>query len=279
MRLKALPFVLVAAAAVPPAAAQPGVCYPVQPGDTAARFALRLTGSADNVYAPWFHVVDTRARNVPKSQYASIHPGWRVCLAGQTTRAASAEIGATSPAIGARSVAIGVAQYRPLIDPMFLRYGAAGLILVSALLAFLVALQVVGEREIIRNRMKQFGERFVSEFEAPLFRYPARRPGNGHPVRSRLRFSPHRKRMEILLAPLDGRSYPNLTDHRKNLEYDIERVLHLLGDQWFRTGRLRTEGRWVVIPFTLDRAPDGGASAPSGSEAWQAVGVGPHGKY
>jgi hypothetical protein len=286
MRLRALPFVLVAAAAVPPAAAQQGVCYPVQPGDTAARFALRLTGSADNVYAPWFHVVDTRARNVPKSQYADIHPGWRVCLAGRTTRATSAAIGAPSAAIGPRPAAIGatsaaiaVAQYRPLVDPMILRYGAAGLILVSAVLAFLVALQIVGEREVIRNRMKAFGERFVGEFEAPLFQYPVRRPSLGHPVRSRLRFSPHRRRMEILLAPLDGRSYPNLSDHRKNFEYDIERVLQLLGDERFRTGRLRMEGRWVVIPFTLDRAPGGGAGAPSGSEAWQAVGVGPHGKY
>ena len=117
-------------------------------------------------------------------------------------------------------------RYRLLIDPLFFRYGAAGLILVAGLLAFLVTLQILNERQIILNRMKEFGERFVSEFEAPLFRYPARRPNvrDGHPVRSRLRFSLRRERMEILLAPLNGRTYPNLSDHRKNLEYDIERV-------------------------------------------------------
>jgi hypothetical protein len=239
MRLKALPFVLALAAAVPPAAAQQAVCYPVQPGDTAARFAVRLTGSVDNQYAPWFRIVDARARTVPKSQYEYILPGWRVCVARSFAPA--------------EPVAIGVAQYRPLIDPMFLRYGAAGLILVAALLAFLVAVQILNERQIILNRMKEFGDRFVSEFEAPLFRYPVRRPSvrDGHPVRSRLRFSPHRERMEILLAPLDGRTYPNLFDHRKNLEYDIERVLQVVGNLPFKTGKLYAEGRWVVIPFSL----------------------------
>ncbi len=131
---------------------------------------------------------------------------------------------------------------------MFLRYGAAVLILVAALLAFLVTMQILSEREAILNRMRWFGERFVGEFERPLFQYPVRR-GAGHPVRSRLRFAPRRDRLEILLAPHDGRTYPNLSDHRKNLEYDIERVLHLLGDQPFTSGRLHAEGRWVVIRF------------------------------
>lgn len=241
MALRALPFLLLTTVGVAQAPAQERVCYLVQQGDTATQFALRLTGSADNAYAPWFHVVDTRARNVPKSQYAYILPGWRICVAGGSTRA--------------KPAAIAVMQHRSLIDPIVLRYGAAVLILVAALLAFLVVLQILGERQVILNRMKGFGERFVSEFERPLFRYPVARAvarrGNGHPVRSRMRFSPHRERMEILLAPLDGRTYPNLSDHRKNLEYDIERVLNLLGDHPFTTGQLHVEGRWVVIPFRL----------------------------
>jgi hypothetical protein len=250
MGLTALPFLLLATTGVTPPAQLP-VCYAVQPGDTAARFALRLTGSADNVYAPWFHVVDTSARSVPKSQYSHILPGWRVCVPGASRRAAPVAIAL-------------VQQHRPLIDPMLLRYGAAGLILVAALLAFLVVLQILGERQIILDRMKAFGERFVNEFETPLFRYPARRPNrhDGHPVRSRLRFSPHRERMEILLAPLDGRTYPNLSDHRKNLEYDIERVMNLLGAQPFTTGQLRAEGRWVVIPFRLYQRPRPQAPGP-----------------
>ena len=31
-----------------------------------------------------------------------------------------------------------------------------------------------------------------------------------------------------LVAPADGRTYPNLVDHRRNVEYDVERVLRLL---------------------------------------------------
>jgi hypothetical protein len=208
-------------------------------------YALRLTGRVDSQYAPWFRIVDARGRTIPKSQHARILPGWRVCVSGQQALAL------------APPAAIGVTQYRPLIDPMALQYGAAGLVLAAALLAFFAALQILGERQIILERMTAFGELFVSEFETPLFRCPAGRrrdARDGHPVRSRLRFSPHRKWMEILLAPLDGRTYPNLSDHRKNVEYDIERVLTVIGDQSFKTGRLYTEGRWVVIPFSLQRS-------------------------
>jgi hypothetical protein len=241
MRLRALPFVLITAGAVPPAAAQQAVCYPVRPGETASVYARRLTGRVDSQYASWFRVVDARGRTIPKSQHARILPGWRVCVSEHP-----------APALAPRAP-IGVAQYRPLIDPMLLQYGAAGLVLTAALLAFVAALQILAERQIILDRMKAFGERFVSEFETPLYRYPVGRCDgrDGHPVRSRLRFTRNHRRMEILLAPLDGRTYPNLSDHRKNVEYDIERVLTVIGDQSFKTGRLYSQGRWVVVPFTL----------------------------
>ena len=242
MGLRALPFVLVAVGAAAPVAAQQVVCYSVQPGETASAYALRLTGRVDSQYASWFRIVDARGRTIPKSQHARIVPGWRVCVSRQQALAV------------APRAPIGVTQYRPLIDPVFFQYGAAALVLGAALLAFVAALQILGERQIILDRMKAFGERFVSEFEAPLFRYPVGRRDarDGHPVRSRVRFSPHRERMEILLAPLDGRAYPNLSDHRKNVEYDIERVLTVIGDRSFKTGRLYTEGRWVVIPLHLE---------------------------
>jgi hypothetical protein len=168
-------------------------------------------------------------------------------------------VDARPAAIGAAPVAVGVVQRGPLIDLVVLRYGAAGLILVAALLAFVVALQVLNERQAILDRMKAFAGQFVTEFERPLSRDPVGRRVNGqtarHPVRSHLRLSPYRERMEILLAPHDGRTYPNLSDHRKNLEYDIDRVLHLLGDPPFTTGRLHAEGRWVVIPFRYTAGP------------------------
>jgi hypothetical protein len=44
------------------------------------------------------------------------------------------------------------------------------------------------------------------------------------PVRSRLRCGARLGRFDILLAPGEGRRYPNLSDHKKNVEYDVARV-------------------------------------------------------
>jgi hypothetical protein len=55
--------------------------------------------------------------------------------------------------------------------------------------------------------------------------------------------------LDILVAPSTGRSYPNLADHRNNVEYDVERILAQLGDGQFVNGPLYAEGEWVVIPF------------------------------
>ena len=68
-------------------------------------------------------------------------------------------------------------------------------------------------------------------------------------MRSRLRLSPARARLKILLAPGQGRRYPNLSDHRKNVEYDVVRVLGLLADDSFVRDSLYTQAEWVVVPF------------------------------
>ena len=103
--------------------------------------------------------------------------------------------------------------------------------------------------------MRGFGDRFIAEFERPLFRRSAVDPA----VKSRLRFAPSRHRLEVLLAPADGRTYPNLVDHRKNVEYDVERVQQILRDEPFVSGPLYAEGSWVVIPFRFetDRQQEG----------------------
>ena len=49
----------------------------------------------------------------------------------------------------------------------------------------------------------------------------------------------HASRLDILLAPGAGRRYPNLSDHRSNVEYDVQRVLTLLKDEPFVAGRPR----------------------------------------
>ena len=111
-----------------------------------------------------------------------------------------------------------------------------------------VAITYVGARRTRLDVMKAFGDRFIREFERPLFR----RRVDDSPVQSRVRFAPARHRLEILLAPADGRTYPNLFDHRRNVEYDVERVLQLLSDDPFINGPLHAEGPWVVIPFFFD---------------------------
>jgi hypothetical protein len=98
--------------------------------------------------------------------------------------------------------------------------------------------------------MQHYARRFIDEFERPLVRYdPADRP-----VRSRLRCRAGRRRLDILLAPGDGRSYPNLSDHKQNLEYDVSRIMHVLGDDSFVCGPLYRQEDWVVVPFRFTAA-------------------------
>ena len=121
------------------------------------------------------------------------------------------------------------------------------------LLAWVETRRYIDQRRATLDIMKRFGGQFISEFERPLFR----RQVAESPIRSRLRCAPARHRFEVLVAPANGRIYPNLVDHRRNVEYDVERVLRLLKnepvsqDRPFVNGPLRSEGPWVVIPFSL----------------------------
>jgi hypothetical protein len=97
--------------------------------------------------------------------------------------------------------------------------------------------------------------RFVDEFERPLVRYDA----GERSVRSDLRFGARRGRFDILLAPGEGRRYPNLSDHKKNVEYDVARVVRVLADDSFVSGAPYTKAGWIVVPFqfTADPKPSG----------------------
>lgn len=97
------------------------------------------------------------------------------------------------------------------------------------------------------DSMSRFAAVFVREFAQPLPRQHAA----DQPIKARLQCAPYRARLEILLAPNQGHSYPNLSDHKKNLEYDIERVLRLVPDQPFIRGEAYSRGDWVVIPFQV----------------------------
>ncbi len=108
--------------------------------------------------------------------------------------------------------------------------------------------------------MSHFAYRFVREFERPLVQQPTEPP-----LRSRLRLSPARARLKILLAPGQGRRYPNLSDHRKNVEYDVVRVLQSLADDSFVPDSLYSQAGWVVVSFRfkVDRKHTGVACISS----------------
>ena len=99
--------------------------------------------------------------------------------------------------------------------------------------------------------VQYFVDRFVDEFERPLVRYDV----DARPVRSRLRCGARARRFDILLAPGEGRRYPNLSDHKKNVEYDVARVIHVLGDDSFVSGALYTQAGWIVVPFQFTAGP------------------------
>ena len=120
-----------------------------------------------------------------------------------------------------------------------------GLIAWITLLAWLLTETYFLGSHAIPPELRSYGDRFVQAFSRPLIHQRFDAP----PIRARLRFVPRAQVLEILIAPNEGRSYPNLTDHRSNLEYDVDRVLALLGGQHRVSGRLYAEGQWVVIPI------------------------------
>jgi hypothetical protein len=228
-------LVLLGAALLPPQSLAQGVhCASIRPGETAAGLAARLTGDARSRNEPWFQILDpATSRFVQKAQYGRIRPGWRACIVnGPVER---------NPR---RSDLDVLGRAFAAIDSTFLLW--AGLVILIA-----VAWSGVDEHNADTRRMletmRRFGERFISEFERPLIQpdVPER------PIQSRLRVSAHRRRVEVLLAPGGSRRYPNLSDHRTNVEYDVGRILKRLTDQPVVCSSLYAQGRWVVVPFTF----------------------------
>jgi hypothetical protein len=278
---------VIALAAFPSAAfSQTSVCQPIRRGETVTQLARRITGDGRNKYKPWFQIVDASSRYVPKSQYDRIRPGWRACI----TKAAVKSSARMAPASGReiskpREVASTLPQpaaaralrtanenhvtsrwladtVRPIVDtdlaPDWLEntlrpirdldltwvwFGAAVMV---PLFGLKIADDYVSRRNTRLIVMRHFAHRFVTEFERPLMQQPAE-----HPVRSRIRLSPARARLQILLAPGDGRRYPNLEDHKKNVEYDVLRIVRLLADESFVLDLPYPEAGWVVVPFRM----------------------------
>lgn len=247
-------FVLLVIAGVQnDALAQQLRCVSIRPGDTAGHAADRLTGDPSNTRQPWFQIVDpATAQFISKSTYHRILPGWRACLVDQPIAS-----GASRPTT-ARQSRTPFARGRD-----WLRRADANVVLWSVLLLLLAFLlhgsdQYLRQRAFVLAAMKRFADGFVREFERPLIE-----PGVAErPIQSQVRFAPDRARLDVLLAPGAGRRYPNLADHRRNVEYDVTRVLHRLKDRSFVGGTPYAQGHWIVVPFQFTNNRDDGGRQP-----------------
>ena len=242
MRCAALLLVVAVALAPRVASAQQWVCYRFSAGETAAAAALRITGDANDRYHERFQILDLSvSKFVAKSRYDRIRPGWVACT--WNTRGGPVQL--SMAATAAKDVASEPLWKGALADVRLDRFWSLLILLLMMSFGLYEADRRWKQRRVAIVAMTQFGTSVIREFERPLAQSRDPVPA----VRSRLRFKPHRSRLEVLLAPAAGRSYPNLSDHRKNVEYDVERVRHALGDTPFVSDSIRQRGEWVVLSF------------------------------
>jgi len=243
--------------------AQSPVCHATRRGESATQAARRITGDGRNAYQTWFQIMDPSSRFVPKSQYGRIRAGWRACVikpdirrvpsnAAPVPLATAAPPAAPTPLAGAdrRDDANVSLQAAPSdVIGRLGRIQLTMLLLCAAMVVSWFGWRIVDDhlsrKKTTAIAVGNFVHRFVDEFERPLVR-----SGVGErPVKSRLRCRARRGRFDILLAPGDGRRYPNLSDHKKNLQYDVARVMRVLADDVFVSGAPYARAGWIVVPF------------------------------
>ena len=260
-RLAAVVVLLLCAAPLH-ADAQQFVCRPILRGDTAVGLARRLTGSPATAYSYAFQIRDPLRRLfVPKSQYQRLSTDWQVCVATgrlKNTPVASAPDAAVTP-----QPAVAVAAAAPVAadestarmpdpepsDPLPGHFAFVATIAsaVSLMLLLYAAVGVTVAQRPVPPVMQRAGDRFVAAFERPLIDVASSSP----PIQVRVRFVRRKQRLEISIAPGEGRRYPNLVDHKRNVEYDVNRVMRVLGNRFVVSDRLRAAGKWVVVPIRL----------------------------
>ena len=226
------------------------VCHPVRPGDSASTIALRLTQNNRTWHEPGFQIFDPiGARFIPKAHYRRIHPGWQVCLVDSLLSApptSSSRHVPPGPQEMARSVAAPAATPSARAG-VPVRWLWLPLLAMTPLMAWVIFQTVADRTDSVSRTLETFAARFVREFERPLVDERSRQS----PLHSQISVSPRTRSVEVLLAPAAGRRYPNLEDHRSNVDYDIHRVLTLLDDRRFSCGPIYSRGPWVAFPFRL----------------------------
>ena len=251
--------------------AQSLVCKPIVRGDSAASLARRLTGDAARAYSHLFQIRDpARSVFVPKSRYERLSPQWQVCVAPEiliraaTPRVVSPRVVPSGiPTLPQPRVAsdlappIFAARPKPQSSPQYDLEGALRVGVAVSLVLFVASMAVrLFPLPGPPPDLQRAGEAFVGAFVRPLID-----PGSTVlPVLVRLRFIRRSEQLEIHFAPNHGRRYPNLLDHKRNVEYDVQRVLHLLGPGVALSNPLRAEGHWVIVPIRLVARKQAGVS-------------------
>jgi hypothetical protein len=202
--------------------------------------------------APWVQLVNPLPSSpLPITRYSVLFAGWNAC----TTTAEPPPPVAFEPASLVLSTArLADVPPGPPVQtagpaaPAVVLWTSAGvwssLALALAFICWLVDDRLAGRQDTLRA-MKHYAERFVAEFERPL--QQPHRPER--PIQSRVRFKPGRARFDVMLAPDAGLRYPNLTDHKSNVMYDVVRIQRALSEHAFVSSRPYARGRWVVVPF------------------------------
>jgi len=224
-------------------------CVTIRTDETVASVAQRLTGDARNMQASSFQIVNpTTSRPVPKTRYKFIFAGWNACTTVQdalpevTIEPAAAVL--STPAVADASPTRPVAPTLAAVVVWAPVAVWSTVVLGLALTCWLVDVHLARRRDTLRS-MKDYAERFVDEFERPLHQPHL----SQRPIQSRVRFKPGRARFDVLLAPDAGLRYPNLTDHKRNVMYDVVRIQRALSEHAFVSSRPYARGRWVVVPF------------------------------
>lgn len=271
----AMVVLLLLCGVAPSAEAQQFVCWPIVPGDTASTLARRLTGNPASAWSQAFQIRDpARQMFVPKSQYRRrpLSTQWEACVATGPVNVplASAPVVASpvvppeptiiSTPLAITSTPLAVTSAPTVLAPangspdgfVFTAMIGSGVVLI------LVICAAVGGSltpRPIPGVLQRAGEEFVVAFARPLVDSSSSVP----PIQARMRFIHHAQQLEISIAPGAGRRYPNLVDHRKNVEYDVNRVMRGLGTHVVVGDRLRAAGKWVVVPIRLADPKQSGA--------------------
>jgi hypothetical protein len=245
--LVAVFFVLLLDVCSRPVAAQQFACWPIVHGDTAFSLALRLTGTSTSLYSDRFQIRDpARRRFVPKSQYQRLSPHWQACVAREI-RAARAPLPPPRPPAEQRLVAYDltpIPQPPPAAPLDLTLMWQVGATVSLVLFACAMIVKFVPDRAIPPD-LQHAGEQFLAAFARPLIDPASATP----PIRARLRFVRRAQQLEICIAPNVGRRYPNLSDHKTNVEYDVNRIAQLMRTHVVVREGLRAEGQWVVVPI------------------------------